>query len=127
MHLKHLLKLKPDHAHALNAMAYSFAERNIRLDEAHALVTQALQILTDDPFITDTLGWVLFRQGKLTESLNVLEKAYITKADPEIAAHLGEVLWQLDRKDDARRILMDSAKQHPENEALAGVIKKLLP
>lgn len=126
-HLKHLLKLKPDHAHALNAMAYSFAERNIRLDEAHALVTQALQILTDDPFITDTLGWVLFRQGKLTESLNVLEKAYITKADPEIAAHLGEVLWQLDRKDDARRILMDSAKQHPENEALAGVIKKLLP
>lgn len=126
-HLKHLLKLKPDHAHALNAMAYSFAERNIRLDEAHALVTKALQILTDDPFITDTLGWVLFRQGKLTESLKVLEKAYGTKADPEIAAHLGEVLWQLDRKDDARRIMTESAKQHPENEALAGAIKKLLP
>jgi predicted Zn-dependent protease len=126
-HLKHLLKLKPDHAHALNAMAYSFAERNIRLDEAHTLVTKALQILTDDPFITDTLGWVLFRQGKLPESLKVLEKAYGTKADPEIAAHLGEVLWQLNRKDDARRVLMESAKQHPENEVLSGVIKKLLP
>jgi tetratricopeptide (TPR) repeat protein len=126
-HLKHLLKLKPDHAHALNAMGYSFAERNIRLDEAHALITKALTLLPDDPFITDSLGWVLFRQGKLNESLLVLQKAYSAKADPEIAAHLGEVLWQLNRKDEARKILLESAKQNPENEVLSGVIKKLQP
>jgi tetratricopeptide (TPR) repeat protein len=126
-HLQHLLKLKPDHAHALNAMGYSFAERNIRLDEAHAMITKALTLLPDDPFITDSLGWVLFRQGKLNESLKVLQKAYSAKADPEIAAHLGEVLWYLNRKDEARQILLESAKQNPENEVLAGTIKKLQP
>jgi tetratricopeptide (TPR) repeat protein len=108
-------------------MGYSFAERNIRLDEAHALITKALTLLPDDPFITDSLGWVLFRQGKLNESLQVLQKAYSAKADPEIAAHLGEVLWQLNRKDEARKILLESAKQNPENEVLSGVIKKLQP
>jgi Flp pilus assembly protein TadD len=68
-HLKHLLALKPDHAHALNALGYSLAERNVRLDEAHDLIAKALSLAPEDPFIMDSMGWVLYRQGKLPESL----------------------------------------------------------
>ncbi|KXB29104.1 hypothetical protein AT959_20045 [Dechloromonas denitrificans] len=126
-HLKHLIKLKPDHAHALNALGYSLAERNIRLDEAESLIAKALRLAPEDPFIMDSMGWVQYRQGKLSEALKTLEAAYAIKADPEIAAHLGEVLWQLDRKDGARRLLQEAAKQHPDNDVLSGTIKKLLP
>jgi tetratricopeptide (TPR) repeat protein len=73
------------------------------------------------------MGWVLYRQGKLTDALRTLEAAYKLKADPEIAAHLGEVLWAMNRKDDARRILKEAAKANPDNEVLAGTLKKLLP
>lgn len=126
-HLKHLLTIKPDHAHALNALGYSLAERNVRLPEAQDLIGRALALAPEDPFIMDSMGWVLFRQGKLAEALLTLEKAYRIKADPEIAAHLGEVLWSLERKDEARSVLRDAYKAHPENEVLAGTIKKLLP
>ena len=126
-HLGHLLKLKPDHAHALNAFGYSLAERNIRLSEAHKLITQALALAPQDPFIMDSMGWVLFRQGKLPEALKTLETAYGIKADPEIAAHLGEVLWTLGRKDDAVRIMNEAAKKNPDSEVLAAALKKFQP
>jgi Flp pilus assembly protein TadD len=125
--LKHLLTVKPDHAHALNALGYSLAERNIRLPEAHDLITKALRLAPEDPFIMDSMGWVLFRQGKLSEALKTLEQAYKIKADPEIAAHLSEVLWTLDRKDEARQLLKEASKANPDNEVLAGAIKKLVP
>ncbi|NTV69041.1 MAG: tetratricopeptide repeat protein [Azonexaceae bacterium] len=127
IHIKHLLGIKPDHAHALNALGYSLAERNIRLPEAYELITRALSLTPEDPFIMDSMGWVLYRQGKLAESLKTLENAYRIKADPEIAAHLGEVLWTMNRKDDARRILSDAVKANPDNEVLTSIIKKLLP
>ncbi len=127
IHIKHLLNLKPDHAHALNALGYSLAERNIRLPEAFALISKALSQTPEDPFIMDSMGWVLYRQGKLAEALQTLENAYRIKADPEIAAHLGEVLWTMNRKDDARRILTDAVKAHPNNDVLSGIVKKLQP
>ncbi|PKO94353.1 MAG: pilus assembly protein TadD [Betaproteobacteria bacterium HGW-Betaproteobacteria-10] len=126
-HLKHLLSLQPDHAHALNALGYSLAERNIRLPEARELISQALKLMPEDPFIMDSLGWVLFRQGELAESLKTLEKAYSIKADPEIAAHLGDVLSALGRPGDARRILIEAGKQFPDNEVINGALKKLQP
>lgn len=126
-HIKHLLAIKPDHAHALNALGYSLAERNVRLAEARDLIAKAQSLAPEDPFIMDSMGWVLYRQGKLPDALRTLENAYRIKADPEIAAHLGEVLWAMNRKDEARRILSEAAKANPDNEVLAGTIKKLLP
>ena len=73
------------------------------------------------------MGWVLYRQGKLPEALQTLENAYRIRADPEIAAHLGEVLWVLNRKDDARRILNEAIKAHPNNEVLTTTAQKLQP
>ena len=126
-HLRHLLKLKPDHAHALNALGYSLADRNVRLDEAKKLITRALALAPEDPFIMDSMGWVLFRQGKLPEALKTLETAYGIKADPEIAAHIGEVLWTLGRKEEASRVVMEAVKKFPDSEILAGALKKFQP
>ena len=126
-HLRHLLKLKPDHAHALNALGYSFADRNVRLDEARKLISRALALAPEDPFIMDSMGWVLFREGKLPEALKTLETAYGIRADPEIAAHIGEVLWTLGRKDEASRVLSEAVKKFPDSEILVGALKKFQP
>ena len=126
-HLTRLLKIAPEHAHALNALGYSWAERNIRLPEAHELISRALSLMPEDPFIMDSLGWVLYRQGKLGEALTTLQRAYSLKADPEIAAHIGELLWAMNRKDEARRLLSEAARQNPDSEVLNATLKKLLP
>lgn len=126
-HLQRLIKIKPDHAHGLNALGYSWADRNVRLPEAHELIARAMTLAPDDPFIMDSMGWVLFREGKFDEALKTLEQAYKRKPDPEIAAHLSEVLWSLDRKDDARRVLREAAKKHPDNDVLTAAIKKYQP
>jgi tetratricopeptide (TPR) repeat protein len=126
-YLRRVLELKPDHAHALNALGYSLADRNVRLPEARDLVARALTLAPEDPFIMDSMGWVLYREGKLEEARAVLEKAYGLRDDPEIAAHLGEVLWSLGRKDDATRLLKAAARKHPDNEVLAAALKKFVP
>lgn len=126
-HLKKLIKLQPDNAHAYNALGYSLADRNLRLKEAHELIARAVSLAPADPFIMDSMGWVLYRQGKLTESLATLEKAYGIKADPEIAAHLGEVLWKLGRRDEARALWQKAVAAAPDNEALQATLKKFQP
>jgi len=125
--LRRVIELRPDHAHAFNALGYTFAERGIRLDEAYELIARARELAPDDPFIMDSMGWVLFRKGDLPGALSMLQKAYALRADAEIAAHLGEVLWQLDRRDEALRTWNDAAKKQPGNEALEAVRKKFKP
>lgn len=124
VHLKKLIKLQPDNAHAFNALGYSLAERKLRLKEAHELISKAVSLAPQDPFIMDSLGWVLYRQGKLGQAQLVLEKAYEIKADPEIAAHLGEVLWAQGRKEEARALWLKAASQAPDHETLRAIIKK---
>lgn len=125
--LRRLLEIKPDHAHAMNALGFSLADRNIRLDEARMLIDQALELAPNDAFILDSKGWVLFRQGQLQAALDVLKQAFGIRADPEIAAHLGEVLWALGRQDEARETWDKARKGHPANAALAETIKRLAP
>ena len=125
--LRKLIRIKPDHAHAYNALGYSFAERNQRLAEAERLIAKALQLAPDDPFIIDSMGWVLYRKGDNAGALSQLQRAYAIRPDPEIAAHLGEVLWILGRHDEARRTWQEATKSNPGNEALAEVIKRFAP
>ena len=91
--LRRVIELKPDHQHAYNALGYSLAERNIRLPEARTLIQKALELSPGEPFITDSLGWVEYRLGNRDEAIRLLRDAYQARPDPEIAAHLGEVLW----------------------------------
>ena len=122
--LRRLIELQPENAQAHNALGYSMADRGIRLTEARELIEKALALLPNDTFILDSLGWVLYRQGDLSGGLAALERAYAMRDDPEIAAHLGEVLWSIDRKDDARKLLRAAQKKHPDNEPLADAVKK---
>jgi Flp pilus assembly protein TadD len=123
--LRRLIEIKPDYAHAYNALGYSLADRNERLDEAQRLIDKALQLSPEDPFILDSKGWILFRRGDGSGALDVLKKAFAIRSDPEIAAHIGEVLWSLGRRDEARRTLDEAIKGSPDNEALTGTIKRL--
>jgi tetratricopeptide (TPR) repeat protein len=126
-HLRRLIELKPDSAQAYNALGYSYADRNIRLPEARTLIEKALSLLPDDPFVLDSLGWVLYRQGDLAGARAQLERAYSLRNDPEIAAHLGEVLWMQDRRDEARRLWRDAANRSPGNDVLADALKRFAP
>lgn len=126
-HLRRLIELKPDSAQAYNGLGYSLADRNLRLDEAAQLIDKALELAPGDPFILDSKGWVLFRQAKLVPALEFLQQAYARQPDPEIAAHVGEVLWALGRRDEALKLWREAARAHPENEALAATIKRFVP
>jgi len=125
--LRKLIKIRPDHAHAYNALGYTFADRNQRVEEAHDLIQTALKLAPDDPFILDSMGWVLYRMGRDEEGLEYLQRAYKQRPDAEIAAHLGEVLWALGRREEARRIWGGALKEHPKNEALQKTVKRFLP
>ena len=124
-HLRKLIEVKPDHAHAYNALGYSFAERNTRLPEARKLIEKALELSPEDYFIIDSLGWVLYREGDLKGAARELRRAYSGRPDAEIGAHLGEVLWVLGERDEARRVWDESLKSGPDNETLKKTIKRL--
>lgn len=124
-HLRRIIELKPDHAHAHNALGYSLAERGIRLEEAHALVERALELAPEDPFITDSLAWVAFRQGKLDRAEQLLRQAYTLRPDTEIGAHLGEVLWVQGQRDAARRIWRESRDRDGRNKVLRDTLARL--
>jgi Flp pilus assembly protein TadD len=123
--LRRVMALQPTQANAFNALGYSLAERGQRLDEARQLISQALTLRPNDPFITDSLGWVEFRAGKLPEAVKLLRQAYAGRADPEIAAHLGEVLWVMGNKDEALRIWREGVAKDPANVTLKDTIKRL--
>ena len=126
-HLRRLIAIKPDSAQAYNALGYSLADRNLRLEEAAQLIDKALLLEPDDPYILDSKGWLLFRQGKLAAALETLQKAFAKKPDAEIAAHIGEILWALGRPDEALAVWREAAKAHPTNEALTATIKRFVP
>jgi len=125
--IRKLIQIKPDHAHAYNALGYSLLERNERIAEAVELVEKALQLAPDDAAIMDSVGWGYYRSGRLDESLKLLRRAFAGNPDPEVAAHLGEVLWVHGDKEEARKIWQDSLRANPGNTPLQAVIKKFIP
>lgn len=125
--LRKLIQIKPDHAHAYNALGFSLLERNERVPEAVALVEKALQLAPDDAAIMDSVGWGYYRLGRLDDSVKMLRKAFGANADAEIASHLGEVLWVRGDKLEARKIWQDSLKTNPGNEVLQAVMKRFVP
>lgn len=123
--LRRVIALAPDNQHAYNALGYSFAERGVRLPEAYALIEKALQMAPDDPFIMDSMGWVQFRMGNLPAAEESLRRAYTLRADPEIAVHLGEVLWQKGEKTEAQKLWNEAKSKDPKNEALKNTLTRL--
>lgn len=125
--LRKLIKIDPQHAHAYNALGYSLLERKVRLAEAMQLLEKAYQLAPDDAAIMDSMGWGYYLTGNLPKSEAFMRRAYAAFPDAEIAAHLGEVLWQQGARDEAKNIWQESLKKNPESAALKAVIKKFIP
>ncbi len=123
--LRRLMQLKPDDAHAYNALGYTLADRNLRLPEAHELIGKALDLAPDDPHVIDSMGWVYFRMGNFAKARELLERAYSLRPEAEIGAHLGEVLWALGEQDAARRVWREVRAGEPDNETLSSTLARL--
>ncbi|MFN7196015.1 MAG: tetratricopeptide repeat protein [Hylemonella sp.] len=123
--LRRIIAEKPDYHHAYNALGYSLADRNVRLPEARQLILKALEFAPEDPYITDSLGWLEFREGNKAEALRILLKAYRARPDAEIAAHLGEVYWSLGQREQALNVWREGLRLNPDNETLVETLQRL--
>jgi len=123
--LRQLITKNPQDAHAYNALGYSLADRGLRLPEAINLISKALELAPNDPFITDSLAWAHFRSGNLSEAERLLLQAFNDRPDAEIAAHLGEVLWLGNQRSQAIDIFKRGLELNADNETLIETIRRL--
>ncbi|MDD9856997.1 MAG: tetratricopeptide repeat protein [Gammaproteobacteria bacterium] len=122
--MRQLIGQQPDNAHAYNALGYTLADQTDRLDEAYELISKALALMPDDPFILDSMGWVNFRIGNNDKAIEYLRRALAVRKDAEIAAHLGEVLWVVGNKKEAREIWEQGKSWSPDNATLLDTLKR---
>lgn len=123
--LRSIIARSPDNATALNALGYTLTNRTDRHDEARTLIEQALRLSPNEPAILDSMGWVLYRQGELDEAIKYLTRAYANFPDPEVAAHLGEVLWMSGNKTGAMSVWRGAMRQDPRHEVLMETLDRL--
>ncbi|MDX1693289.1 MAG: tetratricopeptide repeat protein [Ketobacteraceae bacterium] len=124
--LRSILSQDPDNTAALNALGYTFADRNERLDEAANLIEKAYALDPDDPAIIDSMGWIKYRLGDTEAALSYLRRAYEAFQDQEIAAHLGEVLWVIGHREEAARVWTEALKENPDSEILKRVMDRFI-
>ena len=125
--MREIIAREPDNADALNALGYTLADRTDRYEEAYALIKRALELKPDNHYIVDSMGWVLHRLGRHREALVQLRRAMSIRPDPEIAAHLGEVLWVLGEKAEARKVWDAALEETPDDEYLLDAIRRFAP
>ncbi len=117
----------PENANALNALGYTLADRTGRYQEALKYIQRAAALVPDDPAILDSLGWVSYRLGRLDDAEKWLSKAFEKLADAEIAAHYGEVLWVMNKKDKARDVWRKGKKNNANHPVLIETLKRINP
>ncbi len=122
--MRKLIELQPDNARAYNALGYTLADKTDRLDEAMDLIAKANELLPDNSFILDSMGWVHFRLGHNEQAIKFLREALEGRQDAEIAAHLGEALWVAGHKDEAMKIWQQGTEWGPENSILKNTIDR---
>ncbi|MBB6086465.1 tetratricopeptide (TPR) repeat protein [Wenzhouxiangella marina] len=124
--LRRIIQMDGENAAALNALGYTLTDRTRRHSEALSLIDRAYELDPDDPAILDSMGWVRFRLGRPAEALVYLERAHEIDQNPEIGAHLAEVLWTLDRRDEARSMLDELIEAHPEHAVVVDTWQRLI-
>ncbi|GAA6135631.1 tetratricopeptide repeat protein [Oceaniserpentilla sp. 4NH20-0058] len=123
--LQHIIEIDPNNSIALNALGYTLADRNIRLQEALSFIQQAQAINPKDPAIMDSLGWVYFRLGQFDQSITLLVQAFEIFPDAEVAAHLGEVLWSTGKHQQAKDIWKKALEKEPQSSILLQTLQRL--
>ena len=124
--LRKIISREPNNTAALNALGYTFADRNERLEEAASLIEKAYQLDPNDPAIIDSMGWIKYRMGDTETALTYLRKAYEAFQDQEIAAHLGEVLWVIGQQEEAAQIWTEALKENPDSKILKRVMDRFI-
>ena len=122
--LRRLVEMKPDDAHALNALGYTLVDRTRRVEEGFRLIEKAHRLAPADPFILDSMGWALYRLGRLDEAEQYLARAFAERPDPEIAAHWGEVLWAKGQQQKAKDIWQSQLKTTPDHPLLLETMRR---
>ena len=123
--LRRILAQNPEDARAMNALGYMLTVNTERFEEAHKLIEAALKQSPDDAAVIDSMGWVLFKLGRKEQARDYLEKAFDKAKDPEISAHLGEVLWALGDRERARAVWNEALAREPEHRGLRDTVKRL--
>ena len=123
--LRTILEEEPDNAIALNALGYTLTVHTERYDEAYDYIMRAYELAPDNPAIIDSVGWIYYKKGDLDQALTYLTEAYEALPDPEIAAHLGQVLWEKDRQDDARTVLRRALDEADEDDDISPILETL--
>ena len=123
--LRVVLDAQPDNAAALNALGYTLTDLTDRHDEAEALIRRAYELQPNEPSIVDSMGWVAYRQGRLDEAVRFLARAWEMDRNPEIAAHLGEVLWRTERREEALAVWRQGAEIDAGNGVLRATLDRL--
>ena len=124
--LKQVLTLDPGNADAMNALGYTLADQTDRYDEAYVLIERALRLKPEEPAFIDSMGWVLYRLNRYEEAIDYLEQAFERFPNDEVAAHLGEVLWQSGKTRRAKRVWKEALSETPDSTFLQSVVKRFL-
>jgi tetratricopeptide (TPR) repeat protein len=120
-----IIRMQPEDSRALNHLGYMLADQTTRHDEALALIERAIAISPEDPAIIDSLGWTLYKVGRYEEALVQMRRAFAAFPDDEVASHLGEVLWALERFDEAMRVWQDALETDPQSPLIAEAMERL--
>ncbi len=123
--LRHVLNIDPDNVYALNGLGYFLSISTDRYEEAYELIKKALALNPSDAAIIDSMGWVVFKLGRIDEAIEYLQKAFSLFPDPEVAAHLGEALWTKGEKEKAKAILKDNLEDNPEAPEILETLQRL--
>ena len=117
--------MQPEDSRALNHLGYMLADQTVRFEEALGLIERAISISPDDPAIIDSLAWTQYKLGLYDEALVNLRRAYNLFPDHEVASHLGEVLWMLERYEDANEVWKNALETTPESEIIKEAVERL--
>ncbi|MEP7329292.1 MAG: tetratricopeptide repeat protein [Betaproteobacteria bacterium] len=125
LRLRRVVELRPEDPQALNALGYTLVDRTPRAAEGFALIEKANKLAPNDSFILDSMGWALFRLGRYPEAETYLRRAMKERPDPEIAAHLGEVLWAKGEHAEAKDLWQTQLKTSPDHPVLIETMRRL--
>ena len=123
--LNTILAKDPNNHQALNALGYTLTDRTDRHQEALVMIKKAVEMKPDDPFYLDSLGWVYYRLGELEKAADYLRQAVVIRPDVELLAHLGEVLWQQGKYDEAKQVWQRALQKDASNKLLNDTMRRL--
>jgi tetratricopeptide (TPR) repeat protein len=123
--LKQIIRIQPDDSRALNHLGYMLATQTSRFEEANTLIERAIKISPEDPAIIDSLAWIQYKLGRFDKAFKNIARAYERFPDPEVASHMGEILWALNRRKDALSIWNQALEQDPNSAVIIEAMERL--